>query len=87
MTIDQILMLLCEKEILQNRKKKVSALEASQLISDADGTIKGRAADGTPIRGRIRGKSVVQELREKMAAEEAKKAPNKSGRRRRRRGN
>ena len=35
-------------------------------LADDDGKVRGRAADGTPIRGRVGGKSKAQMIREAM---------------------
>lgn len=74
MTLDQIWFRLCNKELLKRevgkREEKMETLVAAgSLKADEDGLIKGRAEDGTPIKGRIKGKSVARQLME----EEAKK--------------
>ena len=40
--------------------------------ADQDGMVRGRAADGTAIKGRIRGKSLACQLMEEEAAKAAK---------------
>ena len=75
--MDQIWFRLCDIEILKkevgSRTESVQPLGAMGSIKpDEEGFIKGRAADGTPIKGRIRGKSLARELMEK-AEEERKK--------------
>lgn len=83
MTLDQVLMLMTDRKQLLNRKKTVPSLEAVHF-ADKDGRIAGRAADGTPIVGRIVGKSKARQLMEAAAA----KASKPRGRRERRnRGN
>lgn len=74
MTLDEVLMRLADKKVLKakmNRSSRkgdsVTLKEVSSLAS-SDGTIKGRSKDGTPIKGRIRGKSVARELMEKQKA-------------------
>ncbi len=73
MTLDQIWFRLCDANILKRkpggRTEKHGALQAAGMLKqDKDGMVKGRAADGTKIRGRIRGKSLARELMEKEAA-------------------
>ncbi len=67
----------------------MDAVEAmGNLTPDKDGMIRGRAADGTPIKAKIGGISAARRLRqelEKKALEESIKK--KKGRRRHRRGN
>jgi len=77
MTLDQIWFRLCDIEVLKRkvggRVEKMEAMEASSMIkTDEDGMIRGMTADGTPIRGRIRGKSLARELMEKEAARKEK---------------
>jgi len=94
MSLDQIWFRLCDIEVL---KRKVGGrsekMESSEVISmvkaDEDGMIRGVAADGTSIRGRIRGKSLARELMEKEAARKEKEEQwkkRKENRRRKRRG-
>jgi len=74
MTLDQIWFRLCEMSILKEgegkRVEQLSSLAATSL-ADKDGLMKGKAKDGTPIHGKIRGKSKARELMEK--AEQKKK--------------
>jgi len=86
MTLDQICFRLCEASLLKRdlgeRTDKMEPLAAAGMIKpDEDGMVKGRAADGTPIRGRIRGKSKAREL---MELEERKQRKEKRRRRRKR---
>jgi hypothetical protein len=67
-----------KKEVGQRTRKMKSSL----LRKQEDGMIVGRAADGTQIRGRMRGKSVARELMEK---EEKRLREKRKGKRRRRR--
>jgi hypothetical protein len=92
MTLDQIWSRLCEIDLLKSpvgsRIRKMSSDAAiASLRPDAQGFYKGRAADGTPLRGRIRGKSLCRELMEKEEERkaEAKRKEEKKKRRRRRR--
>lgn len=71
MTLDQVCMLLVERKSLLNRERNVQPNTATAL-ADKWGNIKGRAADGTPITGRIAGKSKARQLME-VAAERRKK--------------
>lgn len=90
MTLDQIWFRLCDKEILKRevgkRQEKMEPLAiAGNLGVDEDGLIKGRAEDGTPIKGRIKGKSVARQLMEKEAAKNREKTTGQKRRERRRR--
>ncbi len=73
MTLDQIFMRLADKRKLRKTvwpaRSVATSPEAAVALSDKDGDIRGRAGDGTPIRGRIGGKSKAAMLRE---AEEVK---------------
>ena len=71
MTLDQIWSRLCKMDILKRdvggRTEKMESLAVAGAIKpDGEGLIRGRAADGTEIRGRIRGKSKARELMEKL---------------------
>lgn len=79
MTIDEVLMLLCDRKQLLNRSKSMPS-DNVRAFADEQGNVKGRAADGTPIVGRIAGKSVARQLMEAAAA----KAEQTEGKRRRR---
>ena len=74
MTLDSIFMLLADRKVLRSvtrtRTMKVDSLDAS-LRPDNDGFIRGRAADGTPIKGKVGGTSKAARLIE--AAQERKK--------------
>jgi len=76
-TLDQVLMMLADRKLLRakmdknkgaGRKTSPAAVAAS---AGKDGMIRGRAADGTPILGRVVGKSKARQLME--AAQERKK--------------
>ena len=82
MTLDQVLMLLTDRDLLLRREKKIEAAAAGTLV-DSDGMIAGRADDGSPIRGKIRGKSVARQLMEEQEKQRMKE--NKKQKRRRRR--
>ena len=86
MTLDQICTMLCDRKILRaepgERTTAMPAAQAASAVRPApDGTIAGRAADGTPLRGRVRGKS---KAREAMEAEDAKRAAERAKRQTRR---
>lgn len=80
MTLDEIFMALADRKMLTKRRKIFDPLQAAQL-ADKDGLLKGRAADGTPIVGRVAGKSKARQL---MDAKAAREASVKRGRRDRR---
>lgn len=86
MTLDQIFMLMADKKILRGAKKRREMFVgggSAGLKPDSDGFVKGRAADGTPIKARIGGQSKAARLR--AEAEAAKKAEAESAKKRRRR--
>lgn len=68
-SLDQIWFRLCGLDILKmdGRTEKVKPGEVG-FEPDEDGRIMGRAEDGTPIRGIIRGKSLARELMERQQA-------------------
>ena len=75
LTLDQIFMRLADRKVL--RAKMVSGGVAKSTLdvsvkADQDGMVRGRAADGTAIKGRIRGKSLARQLMEEEAAKAAK---------------
>jgi hypothetical protein len=83
MTLDQIWFRLCDMEILkrtdgQATKTMHPAAAAGMMTADDDGFIRGRAEDGTPIKGRIGGKSKARML---MEEEERKRQKEKRQRR------
>jgi len=63
MTLDNIFMLLSDKKVLRKSVKRRSVKGAVPQI-EKDGTVRGRAEDGTEIRGRIAGKSLARQLME-----------------------
>ena len=77
MTLDQVFFLLCDRKKMKQRRNLVAPMAVKV---DEDGYIKGRAVDGTPIRGRVGGKSVARRLME--AAAERKKTDKSKTRRR-----
>lgn len=75
MSLDQVFFVLFDKKYLRSgpkRKVKYNPLQASHLASK-DGLIRGRAADGTPIFGRVGGKSKAQMIQEQVEAKKNKK--------------
>jgi len=64
MTPDQVFHRLCDHDILKVKGGRRTRSVAS-VKPDADGTVKGRAADGTPIRAKIAGKSLARQIRER----------------------
>ncbi len=84
MTLDQVLMLLADRKMLRRNKDGVRTAKTmpGAVRRDKDGMVKGRAGDGTPIRGRIAGKSKARQLME--AAEERRLKEKKEKRTRKR---
>ncbi len=76
MTLDMIYMLLVDRKLLRSkdgvRSRKVLPLNVAAK-TDKDGMIKGRAGDGTPIKGRIVGKSLARQLMEAQEKDRQKK--------------
>jgi len=74
-TLDQCWFRMCDRNILKLAGRTMAVDPKAVKASDS-GEIAGRAADGTPIKGRIAGKSVARQLmerkREREAAEQAK---------------
>jgi len=86
MTLDQVWFTLTDLKIFKGqaggRTQKMKPAEAVAAAKvHEDGTVAGRTADGSAIRGVIRGKSLARELMEKQQAEIERK-----NRKRRRRG-
>lgn len=79
MTLDQIWSRLCKVEILKREvesrveKMEPGAVTGNIIRPDADGLIQGRAEDGTPIRGKVRGVSKARMLMIKQMEEQAQK--------------
>jgi hypothetical protein len=74
MTLDQIWFCLCDIELLKSKVgERTKKMEPSNIVGrakDEPGVIRGRAEDGTPIKGRIRGKSLARELMEEAEKKE-----------------
>ena len=64
MTPDQVFHRICDRDLLKRQRGRRTR-QAASLTPDADGRVKGRAADGTPIRAKIGGKSLAKQIREK----------------------
>lgn len=94
LSLDEICMLFADKDNLRRRNGRVRSIESLEGVNlqTKDGFIKGVAADGTTIKGTIKGKSLVQKIREeaqKKREEEARQAEAeaaKQNKRRHRRG-
>jgi len=73
LTLDQIYMLLVDRKVLLAKSRKGGGVKRSPIdvlaTAETDGKIRGRAADGTPIKGRVGGKSLARQL---MEAEQRK---------------
>lgn len=71
MTLDQVWFRLCDVNLLKREVgERTEAMQTARAIGElkpaGDGTVAGRAADGTPIRGRMRGRSRARELMEQQ---------------------
>lgn len=91
MTLDMIYMLLADQANLRRGEEKIRTIEALAGIDlmTQGGFIKGRSADGSPIKGSIGGKSKAARIREEAqkkrdAAKKAEEEAKHKGRRRRR---
>jgi len=92
MTLNQIYFLLCESEILKKdvgqRTTEMKSLGTfAGLKRDEEGFVKGRDADGNPIKAKIYGKSLARRLKEEAeekARQEALKKMKESRKRKRR---
>ena len=84
MTLDQIWFRLCDMNVLKRevgeRTDEVSVTAAmGSLKPDRRGRVRGRAADGTPIRRRLGGKSVARQLMEREVRREKKERRKRKG--------
>jgi hypothetical protein len=90
MTLDQVMMLLTDKNLLKGDRSRVTTTSAAKLLASNDaGVIHGKDSKGKPITGVIRGKSVARQLMEAKAAREATeraKVDSPTHKRRKRRG-
>lgn len=82
MTLDQICLCLCDINVLKKkigeRTSKMNPLmAATEIKTDKDGMMRGRAYDGSLIKGRVRGVSRAQEIRMKAEAERKKEKEKK----------
>lgn len=74
LTLDEIFMRLADRKVLRAKMVSGSVVKSTLDIAvraDKDGMVCGRTADGTAIKGRIRGKSVARQLMEEEAAKAA----------------
>ena len=77
-TPDQVWFRLCDKNLLKLSGRTQSVSPGAVKVGE-DGAVAGRAADGTPIRGRIVGKSLARRLMEEAQTKRiAKEAEMKS---------
>jgi len=70
MTIDQIYMLLTDWRVLRSKgKNRTEKVHSANLASmaDEDGFVRGRAADGTPLKLKSVGKSMARIVAEREA--------------------
>ena len=78
MTLDQVWHHLCNMDLLKKpvggRVQKMQSLATTSVLTpDSDGFIRGRDKHGKPIKGRICGKSLCQQLKEKEQLKTKKK--------------
>ena len=69
LTLDQIIMRLVDRKNLLAKQGKGIKTEPMSVAAKAgkDGKVQGRAADGTPLRAKIGGKSLARQLMEEEA--------------------
>lgn len=84
MTLDQVWFRLCDREILKRpvggrTEKMASGDVTGTLKPDRKGYVRGRAADGTPIKAKIRGKSLARELMEQQEKKLRKQKKRRKG--------
>lgn len=73
MTPDQIYHKMCDRNVLKMKQgRRTAAASAGGISADKDGYVRGRDADGNPIRAKIRvdGKSLAARLNEEAAERE-----------------
>jgi len=88
MTLDQVHHRLCEIEILEKpvgeRTKQFEGKSALGVLKpDENGYVKGRDAQGNPIKGRMGGKSLARQLMEQKQARKEEEVRKKKRKRRR----
>lgn len=81
MTIDQVILMLVDRQALKERRKEMDAADVNSLPS-VNGKMPGVAEDGTKIFREVKGKSYASRLAEEAAARRAAE-PVRRGRRRR----
>lgn len=70
MTLDQIFMRLADKRVLRKEwGRRVTPIQSAEAKPDKDGMVRGRAADGTPIKGKVGGVSYAAQVAARYAAE------------------
>lgn len=69
MSKDQVFLMLCDfknvKSEVGNRQTKVNPMTAGDVATTNEGQLKGRAEDGSELRGQIRGESLAKRLAKK----------------------
>lgn len=82
-TLDQCWFRLCNKDLLAADSGRNKEVMPEEIVPQEDGSVKGRAKDGTPIKGVVRGKSVARMLmeEEEKKQEQEKSLKKKRGRR------
>lgn len=73
MTVDQVLLLLCDRDLLKRDTagRRVQTARASALKKDGDGLVGVRTEDGQTVRRKFVQKSMVQMAKERQAEREA----------------
>ena len=85
LTLDQCWFRLCSIGVLGSSAGRTQSVSVGEVKRAEDGTIKGRAADGSPIRGRVTGKSLARRLMEEEAEKKRVEEQKRERRERRRR--
>lgn len=72
MTLDQVMLLLCDKDVLRSSKRTrvVSQQTLAAPAPGPDGLIAGRDAEGNPIRLPIKGESLASRLNREWEAKQ-----------------
>jgi len=83
-TPDQVWFRLCDRNLLKLDGRTDMVSPRAVKVSE-DGVVAGRAADGTPIKGRIVGKSLARQLMERAQERKRVEQEAKSKRKKRRR--
>lgn len=88
LTLDQFFCIVADIKDLRSGQQGTRKFDPLEIKPDSDGMVKGRTADGKPMKAKILGKSLATRLREEREEKEKKQA-RKAARmeRRKRRGN